>query len=112
MGVIIVNILIVKNKLMVIKGIKTLLFRKPGIDNILLVINRLVKDTVVLIPDNNTLNIARSCAPKPVNRVLDENGVIKAQPDIVAVEFEHFIKKTFFLLILKTLSAENHKELG
>ena len=97
---------------MVKKGINTLLFRSPGIDKVRLVINKLVKDTVVLIPDNNTLKIARSCAPKPVNLVLEEKGVINVQPDIVDIELEHFIINTFFLLFLRTLKAVNQKELG
>jgi hypothetical protein len=97
---------------MVKKGIKTLLFLKPGIDKVLLVINKLVKDTVVLIPDSRTLNIAKSCAPKPVNRVFEEKGVIKVHPDIVDIELEHFIINTFFLLFLRILKAVNQKELG
>jgi hypothetical protein len=43
-----------------IKGIKTLRFLKPGADNVLLVINKLVKDIVVLTPDNKALIIAIS----------------------------------------------------
>jgi hypothetical protein len=102
----------VKNKLIVKNGIRTLLFLKPGIDKVLLVINKFVNDTVVLIPDKSTLNIAKSCAPKPVNFVFDEKGVINVHPDIVDIEFEHFIIKTFFLLFLNILKAVNQKELG
>jgi len=56
-GVTIANILIVKNKLIDIKGSKILRFLKPGIDRVLLVINKLVKPTVELIPANITLTI-------------------------------------------------------
>jgi hypothetical protein len=85
-GVIRANILITKNKVMVRNGINTLLFRNPGADNVRLVINKLVNDIVVLIPDNITVIIAISWAPKPVNRVFDENGVINVQPDMVKEE--------------------------
>jgi hypothetical protein len=87
----IVNIRIVKNKLMVIKGIKTRLLRSPGIAKVLLVINKLVKLTVVLTPEIKALIIAKSCAPNPVYLGLDEKGVINVQPDIVKIELEHFI---------------------
>jgi len=56
-GVTIANILIVKNKLMDMKGNKTLLFLKPGIASVLLVINKFVKPTVELIPAKITLII-------------------------------------------------------
>jgi hypothetical protein len=56
-GVTNANILIVKNKEMVINGNKTLLFLKPGIANVLLVINKLVKPTVELTPAKITLMI-------------------------------------------------------
>jgi len=54
-GVTNANILIVKNSAIVIKGSKTLLFLKPGIANVLLVISKFVKPTVELIPANITL---------------------------------------------------------
>jgi len=56
-GVTIANILIVKNNAMLMNGNKTLLFLKPGIANVLLVINKLVKPTVELIPAKITLII-------------------------------------------------------
>jgi len=51
---------------------------------------------VVLKPDNKTLTIAISCAPKPVNWVLAENGVINVQPDITKLGFLHFTILDFF----------------
>lgn len=71
---------------MVIKGINTRRLRSPGADNVRLVIKRLVNEMVVLTPDNITVIIAISCAPIPVNLVLEEKGVIKVQPDIVKDE--------------------------
>jgi len=56
-GVTKANILIVKNNEIVTKGNKTLLFLKPGIANVLLVINKFVKPTVELIPAKITLTI-------------------------------------------------------
>ena len=85
-GVMSASILITKNNVIDRKGIRTRLFLKPGADNVRLVISKLVNDIVVLKPDKITLIIAMSCAPKPVNLVLDEKGVIKVQPDIVNVE--------------------------
>jgi len=58
--VIIANILNVNNNEIVIKGNKTLLFLKPGIANVLLVINKLVKETVVLTPAKITATISKS----------------------------------------------------
>jgi hypothetical protein len=49
-GVISANIRIVKSKLIVINGNNDLLLRRPDIVNVRLVINKLVKDIVVLIP--------------------------------------------------------------
>jgi hypothetical protein len=46
----------------------------------------------VLKPEIRALKIAKSWAPKPVYLTLEENGVIKVHPDIVNIEFEHFIK--------------------
>jgi hypothetical protein len=54
-GVTKANIRIVKNNAIVIKGSKTLLFLKPGIANVLLVINKFVKPTVELTPAKITL---------------------------------------------------------
>jgi hypothetical protein len=76
---------------MLIKGINTRLFRRPGIDRVRRVINKLVKETVVLTPEISALKIAKSCAPKPVYLTLAEKGVIKVQPDIVKIELEHFV---------------------
>jgi hypothetical protein len=50
----------VKNNAIVIKGIKTLLFLKPGILKVLLVINKLVKEIVVLTPAKITETTAIS----------------------------------------------------
>jgi len=44
--------------------------------------------------------------------VLLANGVIKAQPDIVKVLFEHFVKYTFFLLAFTALLATNQNDSG
>jgi hypothetical protein len=46
-----------KNKPMVINGNNILLFLKPGIDKVRLVINKLVNETVELIPAKTTDNI-------------------------------------------------------
>jgi hypothetical protein len=59
-GVTKANILIVKNKAIVMNGNKTLLFLKPGILNVRLVINKFVKEIVVLIPVNITPTTAIS----------------------------------------------------
>jgi hypothetical protein len=77
-------------------GIRTRLFLRPGADNVRLVINKFVKDIVVLIPDKITVIIAISCAPIPVKRTFDENGVIKVQPAIVSEELLDFGKDFFF----------------
>jgi len=77
---------------MVIKGNKILLFFKPGIDKVLLVINKFVNDIVVLTPAKITEVINKSCVPKPVYFKLHENGVMKVQPAAVKVLFEHFVK--------------------
>ena len=59
-GVIRANIRITRKRVMLIKGIRTRLFLKPGIDKVRLVINKFVKDIVVLKPDNKTVIIATS----------------------------------------------------
>jgi hypothetical protein len=59
-GVIKTNIRIVKNKAIEMNGIKTRLYLKPGILNVRLVINKLVKDIVVLTPAKITPMIAKS----------------------------------------------------
>jgi len=66
--------------------------RKPGIANVRLVINKLVKEIVELIPAKITDKIKISCEPIPVNFILDENGVINVQPAVVSVRFEHLVK--------------------
>jgi hypothetical protein len=77
-------------------GIRTRLFRNPGADKVLRVINKLVNEIVVLTPDKITLIMAISWAPIFVKRVLDENGVINVQPDIVNVPLLHLL--TYFFL--------------
>jgi len=59
-GVIIASIRKVNNKDIVINGSRTLLFLKPGIAKVLLVINKLVNETVELTPANITATIKRS----------------------------------------------------
>lgn len=59
-GVIKASIRITKNSVIVKKGIKTRLFLNPGADKVRLVINKFVKDIVVLTPDNITVIIAMS----------------------------------------------------
>jgi uncharacterized membrane protein len=54
------NILSVRRIDIVIKGSNTLLFLRPGIAKVLLVINKFVKDIVVLIPAKITATINRS----------------------------------------------------
>lgn len=95
-GVINANILITKNNVIVKKGNRTRLFLRPGADKVLRVINKFVNDMVVLTPESITVIIAISCAPSPVNLVLDENGVIKVQPDIVKLELLDLGKDFFF----------------
>jgi len=56
----IANILNVNNKDIVMNGNKTLLLRNPGIANVLLVINKLVNETVVLTPARITATINKS----------------------------------------------------
>jgi hypothetical protein len=74
------------------KGSNTLRYLKPGIPKVRLVINKLVKEIVVLIPAKITLIIAISWLPTPVYFVLDENGATKVQPASVSVLLEHFVK--------------------
>lgn len=59
-GVIKASIRITKNSVIVKNGIKTRLFLNPGADKVRLVINKFVKDIVVLTPDNITVMIAMS----------------------------------------------------
>jgi hypothetical protein len=60
---------------------------------------------VVLTPASTTAIIKTSCAPTAVNLVLEENGVIKVQPDVVAALLEHFVKKIFLRRILDSFST-------
>ena len=85
------NILSVNNNEIVIKGNKTLLFLKPGIASVLLVIKRFVNDTVELTPAKITATISKSWLPILVNLVLHENGVIKAHPAVTEVLSEHLV---------------------
>lgn len=98
-GVIKASIRITRNKVIVRNGIRTRLFLKPGADKVRLVINRFVNDIVVLTPDKITVIMAMSWAPNPVKRVLEENGVIKVQPDIVREELLD-LGNDFFLTLL------------
>jgi hypothetical protein len=88
-GVINASILIVKNKFIDKKGIKVFLCLRPGIESVRRVINKLVKDIVVLIPANITDITAISCIPKPVYFNFAEKGVIKVQPLTVRDAFGH-----------------------
>jgi hypothetical protein len=75
----------------VINGNNIRLLRSPGILNVRRVINKFVKDIVVLTPAKITLTIAISWLPTPVNLVLHEKGATKVQPAIVKVRFEHLV---------------------
>jgi len=91
-GVIIANILKANKVPIVTNGINTLLCLIPGIHKVLLVINKLVNETVLLTPANITDTNNKSCAPIPVYLTFEENGVIKVQPAVVSVRFEHLVK--------------------
>jgi len=82
---------IVKRRLIVINGSNIRLFRNPGILNVRLVINKFVKDIVVLIPAKITLTMAISWLPTPVNFVLHENGATNVHPAVVNVRLEHLV---------------------
>jgi hypothetical protein len=86
------NIRIAKNKAMLIKGSKTLRFRSPGIAKVLRVINKLVKDIVVVTPAKITDTIAASILPTPENLMALEKGGIKVHPASVKVLFVHLVK--------------------
>ena len=88
-GVITANARSINKIAMLVKGIKTLRVRKPGIANVRRVTSKLVTEIVVLIPAKITARISMSCTPNPVNRRSDENGVINAQPETVCVALEH-----------------------
>ena len=68
------------------------LFRTPGETSVRLVINKFVKEIVVLKPAKITLKRSTSCAPTPVNFVCEESGVINVQPAVVSDLLEHLVK--------------------
>ena len=109
-GVINANIRITKNKVILKNGIKTRRLRSPGAERVRLVIKRLVNDIVVLTPDNITVIMAISCAPRPVNRTFEEKGVIKVQPDIVNEELLDFGIAFFFSRFNFNCVVIYHKE--
>jgi hypothetical protein len=76
---------------MVINGNNILLFRRPGIDKVLLVINKFVNDIVELTPAKITATINKSWLPTLVYSVLQENGVINAHPAVTEVLSEHLV---------------------
>ena len=88
-GVINANIRITKNSAMDKNGILFFLFLNPGAAKTLRVISKFVNDIVVLVPANNTLRAAASWAPRPVNLVWDEKGVMNVHPDITDVGLLH-----------------------
>jgi hypothetical protein len=108
----IANILKAKRRLMVTKGSKIRLCLIPGIHKVLLVISKLVKETVELIPANTTDSSNKSCEPTPVYFTFDEKGVINVQPAVVKTLLEHLVKYTFFLLYLVILLAKYQKDSG
>lgn len=77
---------------MVTNGNSTRRLRIPGIANVRRVTNKLVKETVELIPENITPIINISWAPTPVYLVDDEKGVINVQPAVTKALLEHFVK--------------------
>lgn len=81
----------VRRSEIVMKGIRTLLFLSPGATKVLLVIKRLVKEIVVLIPARTTATKRTSCAPKPEYFILEEKGVMKVQPAVTAARLEHLV---------------------
>jgi hypothetical protein len=101
-GVINASIRITKNSDIDKNGIVFFLFLKPGAANTRRVIKRFVNDSVELSPANSTLSVAASCAPRPVNRVWEEKGVINVHPDITAVGLLHF---SFFITIVFVRNA-------
>jgi hypothetical protein len=90
-GVITASILKVNNKAIVMNGKSTLLFLSPGIARVRLVINKFVNETVVLTPARITATIKRSWLPTLVNLVLQEKGVMNAQPAVTDVLSEHLV---------------------
>lgn len=81
----------VRRREIVMKGISTLLFLRPGATSVLLVMRRFVKEMVVLIPARTTATNKTSWAPKPEYFMLEEKGVIKVQPAVTAALFEHLV---------------------
>ena len=81
------------NRILILaNGSKMRLFLKPCAARVRLVINKFVKDIVVLTPAKITAIIKTSCAPKAVYFILDEYGVMKVQPEVVAARLEHLVK--------------------
>ena len=109
-GVMRASIRITRNKVIERKGINTRRLRSPGADSVRRVINRLVKEIVVLTPESMTLIIAISCAPSPVKRVLLENGVINVQPAITRVELLALGSDFFLTRFVLSWVVINHKE--
>ena len=109
-GVMRASIRITRNKVIERKGINTRRLRSPGADSVRRVINRLVKEIVVLTPESMTLIIAISCAPNPVKRVLLENGVINVQPAITSVELLALGSDFFLTRFVLSWVVINHKE--
>ena len=109
-GVMRASIRITRKRVIDKKGINTRRLRNPGADSVRRVINRLVNDIVVLTPESMTLIIAISCAPKPVNRVLLENGVMKVHPAITRVELLALGKDFFFVRFVLSCVVTNHSE--
>lgn len=99
-----------RNKVIVRNGISTRRLRKPGADRVRRVISRLVNEMVVLTPDKITVMIAMSCAPIPVKRVLDENGVMKVHPDMVKDELLDFGRAFFFSRLVFSCVVMYHRE--
>jgi hypothetical protein len=111
-GVIRANIRIARNSAILINGRSTFRFLRPGIANVRLVINKLVKEIVVVTPANITEIIAASMLPNPVNRIALEKGGINVQPANVKVLLLHFVKYIFLRRLPVTLVAINQKLSG
>jgi len=108
-GVTTASILNVKSKAIVTNGIKIRRFRKPGEIKVRRVINKFVKEIVVLMPANITLNKSTSCAPRPLNLNCEDSGVMNVHPAVVSVRFEHLVTNVFWRRDDTTLSAACQK---
>lgn len=109
-GVIRASIRITRKRVIDRKGINTRRLRSPGADRVRRVISRLVKDIVVLTPERMTLIIAISWAPRPVKRVLLENGVMNVQPAITRVELLALGSDFFLTRFVLSCVVINHSE--